>query len=89
MRQSTPESELTPTMALSLTSLLSLLLLPLLAVVFYFQLECTREREEKLNKKFNADYHPEQTDCQGEIEFFKTDTGLVSVTLGNSYLAGF
>ena len=70
-------------LTLRLTSLLSLLL-PLLAVLFYFHLECIREREEKLKNKFHAEYLPEQTDCQGEIEFFKTETGLVSVTLGNN-----
>ena len=70
-------------MSISLTSLLSLLL-PLLAVLFYFHLECIKEREEKLRNKFHAEYHPEQTDCQGEIEFFKTEAGQVSVTLGNS-----
>merc|ERR1712183_858220 len=71
-------SQLALTMSLSLLSLL----LPLLAVLAYLHLECTREREEKLRSKFHPEYHPEQTDCQGEIEFFNTETGLVSVTLG-------
>ena len=73
-------------MAVSLTSALSLLP-ALLAVIFYFQLECSREREERLGRKFNEEYQPEQSDCQAEIGFFKTDSGLVSVTLGKSCLA--
>ena len=75
-------------MAVSLTSALSLLLV-LLAVIFYFQLECIREREGRLRRKFNAEYQPEQSDCQAEIGFFKTESGLVSVTLGKSCLADY
>ena len=70
-------------MAVSLSSLLPLLFI-LLAVFIYFHLECMREREERLRNKFNAQYHPEQRDCEGEIEFFKTETGQVSVWLGKT-----
>ena len=69
-------------MSVSLTSLLCLLI-PVLAVVFYFHLECAREREERLRNKFHPEYQPELTDCQAEIEFFNTEAGQVSVTLGN------
>ena len=59
------------------------LLLPLAAVLIHFHLECLREREEFRVNKFNIHYQPDQTDCKAEIEFFKTESKLVSVHLGN------
>ena len=59
------------------------ILVALTAVLLHCQLECEREREERLAQKFNSEYHPDQTDCQAQIQFFKTDSRLVSVSLGN------
>ena len=60
------------------------LLLALTAVLIHFQQECQTEREERRASKFNDHYQPDMTDCQAEIEFFKTESQKVSVTLGNS-----
>ena len=51
------------------------LLVPLVAVLLYFQLQCWREREEFLRTKFNEEYQPDLTDCQAEIQYRKFNSG--------------
>ena len=57
--------------------------LPLAAVLVFFHLECSKEKEEAFRNKFNDKYNPEITDCSSALPFMDGD--LLTIKLGFLY----
>lgn len=60
--------------------------LTLTAVLVYLHIECQKESEESKNNRFNAEYHPDQTDCVAELPFVKPGVDKIVTVLGPEFI---
>ena len=63
-----------------ITKYLLFVTIPLAAVLVFFHLECSKEKEEAFRNKFNDVYNPEATDCSAALHFFNGD--LLTLNIG-------
>ena len=73
----------------NITNFVLYVTIPLAAVLVFFHLECSKEKEEAFRNKFNDEYNPEVTDCSSALSFMDGDLLTIKLGLLNYILFSF